>query len=150
MNINNTVYEKATAMVQDHRLTALLHDWREMPRPLWNGKFETIADAATAIPVMERYGWTLETPYSIWDWFETVSYVVKLYFLTEFHIRLGAYNDVGDEDMEYFRDFLKYDLHISSITTVAHTFKDGHLDRACTERYIQDVLKNVYDMEFTN
>lgn len=149
MNINNTVYEKATAMVQDNRLMDLLHDWREMPRPLWNGKYET-ADAATAIPIMARYGWDLTAPYSIWDWFETVRYVVKMYFLSEFHIRLGAYNNVDDEDMECFRDFLEYDLHISSITTVAHTFKDGHLDRACTERYIRDVLKNVYDMEFTS
>ena len=149
MNINNTVYEAATAMVQNNCLMGLLNDWRKMPRPLWNGKFET-ADAATAIPIMARYGWDLATPYSIWDWYETVKYVVKMYFLSEFHIRLNAYNSVSDEDMKYFRDFLKYDLHTSSITSVAHTFKDGHLDRACTERYIQDVLAKEYDMKFTS
>lgn len=148
MNINSTVYEAATAMVQDHRLMDLLHDWREMPRPLWNGKYE-VADAASAIPIMARYGWDLAAPYSIWDWFRTVKYVIKMYFLSEFYIRLGAYNDVGDEDMEYFRDFLKYDLHISSIATVAREFKDGRLDRACTECYIEDILKNTYDMDFT-
>lgn len=149
MNINSIVYEKATAMVQSNQLGILLRDWREMPRPLWNGKYET-ADAAVAIPIMTRYGWDLTAPYSIWDWYETVKYVVKMYFLSEFHIRLGAYNSVDDEDMECFRDFLKYDLHTSSITSVAHTFKDGHLDRACTERYIRDVLANEYDMKFTN
>ena len=149
MNINSTVYETATAMVQDNRLMDLLHDWREMPRPLWNGIFE-IADAATAIPIMARYGWTLTAPYSIWDWFETVKYVVKIYFLTEFHIRLNAHNSADDEDIEYFRDFLKYDLHISSILTVAREFKDGWLDRACTERYIRDTLEDEYDMKFTS
>lgn len=147
MNINNTVYEKATAMVQDHRLMDLLHDWREMPRPLWNGKYE-IADAATAIPLMARYGWDLADPYSIWDWFRTVKYVVKMYFLSEFHIRLGAYNDVDDEDMEYFRDFLKYDLGRYTLMSVAYEFKNGRLDRACTERFIRDTLADEYDMKF--
>lgn len=147
MNINNTVYEKATAMVQDHRLMDLLHDWREMPRPLWNGKYET-ADAATAIPIMARYGWDLADPYPIWDWFRTVKYVVRYYFLSEFHIRLGAYSGADDEDMELFRDFLKYDLGLHTLRSVAYEFKDGHLDRACTERYIQETLANEYDMKF--
>ena len=148
MNINNTVSEIATAMVQDNRLMDLLHDWRKMPRPLWNGKYET-ADAASAIPIMARYGWDLAAPYSIWEWFETVKYVVKMYFLSEFHIRLGAYNDVSDEDMEYFRDFLKYDLGRYTLMSVAYEFKDGRLDRACTERYIRDTLEDEYDMKFT-
>jgi hypothetical protein len=136
-------------MVNRNQLGILLHDWRERPSPLWCGEFSTV-DAAIAVPIMARYGWTLEAPYSIWDWFDTVKYVVKMYFLSEFHIRLSAYNNVDDEDMERFRNFLKYDLGLHSITTVAHEFKDGHLDRACTERYIKDILEDEYDMKFTN
>jgi hypothetical protein len=149
MNINNIVYEKATSMVQDNRLMDLLHDWQEMPRPLWNGAFET-ADTAIAIPIMARYGWNLAAPYSIWDWFDTVKYVVKMYFLSEFHIRLNAFNSVSDEDMACFRDFLKYDLGLHTLMSVAYEFKGGHLSRACTERYIRDILEDEYDMEFTN
>lgn len=150
MNINSTVYEKATTLVQDNRLMTLLHDWREMPRPLWNGKFETIADAAIAIPVMERYGWTLENPYPIWDWFETVRYVVKMYFFSEFHLRLAGHKDVSVEDMDVFADFVEFDLRLKTITAVAWEFKDGHLDRLCTEKYIKDYLKHEYDMDFDN
>lgn len=149
MNINDNVYEIATAMVQDNRLMDLLHDWREMPRPLWNGEFET-AETAIAISIMARYGWDLTAPYSIWDWFDTVKYVVKMYFLSEFHIRLNAFNNVDDEDMEYFRTFLKYDLGRYTLMSVAYEFKDGHLDRACTERYIRDTLEDEYDMKFDN
>ena len=118
MIINETVYENAIAMVQNNRLMDLLHDWQNMPRPLWKGKYET-ADAATAIPIMARYGWKLDAPYSIIDWFKTVKYVVRYYFFSEFHIRLNAFNSASDEDMELFRDFLKYELGRHTLLSVA-------------------------------